>query len=125
MEWNAAPKRISVKVVVAECRLDKGVKRLSNDGRQRQSGDEDEKRSADGMTALNGFVHGKRVASPNDPKLSDRRSGRGTCRRVERWRWSAAGAVTAEPVRCSAWFGDVGCWFMREGAKTKRKGRSL
>ena len=44
----------------------------------------------------------------NDPKLSDRRSGRGTCRWVERRRWSAAGAVTAEPVRCSAWFGDVG-----------------
>ena len=34
-----------------------------------------------------------------DPKLSDRRSGRGTCRWVERRRWSAAGAVTAEPVR--------------------------
>ena len=35
----------------------------------------------------------------NDPKLSDRRSGRGTCRWEERrWR-SAAGAVTAEPVR--------------------------
>ena len=46
--------------------------------------------------------------SPNDPKLSDRRSGRGTCRWVERWGWSAAGAVTSEPVRCSAWFGDVG-----------------
>ena len=47
----------------------------------------------------------KRIYSdfPNDPKLSDRRSGRGTCRWVERWRWSAAGAVTAEPVRCSAW----------------------
>jgi len=48
------------------------------------------------------------VEAPNDPKLSDRRSGRGTCRRVERWGWSAAGAVTAEPVRCSAWFGDSG-----------------
>jgi SAM-dependent methyltransferase len=63
----------------------------------------------------------------NDPKLSDRRSGRGTCRWVEpsearppaagcpagvsaakqRRRWCAAGAVTAEPVRCSVWFGDV------------------
>ncbi len=46
--------------------------------------------------------------TPNDRKLSDRRSGRGTCRWVERWRWSAAGAVTAEPVRCSAWLGDLG-----------------
>jgi hypothetical protein len=24
---------------------------------------------------------------------------------VERWQWSAARAVTAEPVRCSAWLG--------------------
>jgi hypothetical protein len=43
--------------------------------------------------------------APNELKLSDRRSGRGTCRWVERWRWYAAGAVTVEPVRCSAWFG--------------------
>ena len=40
---------------------------------------------------------------PNDLKLSDRRSGRGTFRGVEMRRWSAAGAVTAEPVRWSAW----------------------
>ena len=50
------------------------------------------------------FIHRIRAEAPNDPKLSDRRSGRGTCRWVERW-WSAAGAVTAEPVRCSAWLG--------------------
>jgi hypothetical protein len=47
--------------------------------------------------------HAMCAKSPNDPKLSDRRSGRGTCRWAERWWWSAAGAVTAEPVRCSAW----------------------
>src|SRR3954469_19753502 len=49
--------------------------------------------------------HETRNKSPNDPKLSDRRSGRGTCRWVEKRWWSAAGAVTAEPVRCSAWLG--------------------
>jgi hypothetical protein len=42
----------------------------------------------------------------NDPKLSDRGVRRGTCRRAERRRWSAAGAVTHGAVRCSAWFGD-------------------
>ena len=63
-------------------------------------------------------------ATPNDPKLSDRRSGRGTCRWVARRWWSAAGAVTAEPVRCSAWLGvavkiektlisEFGCWNTR------------
>ena len=55
-----------------------------------------------------GFIVDTRAQSPNDLKLSDRRSGRGTCRWAERGRWSAAGAVTAQPVRCSAWFGDVG-----------------
>ena len=64
--------------------------------------------SSDGFKrerAFNGFVHSVREEGPNDPKLSDRRSGRGTCRWVERRWWSAAGAVTAEPVRCSAWLG--------------------
>jgi hypothetical protein len=46
-------------------------------------------------------VHG----SPIDPKLSDGGGWRGLCRRVERWRWSAAQAVTAVAVRCSAWLG--------------------
>jgi hypothetical protein len=53
------------------------------------------------------LIETERGHSPNDPKLSDRRSGRGTCRWVERWRWSAAGAVTAEPVRCSAWLNEA------------------
>ena len=45
--------------------------------------------------------------TPNEPKLSDRRSGRGTCM-VGGKAVVEAGAVTAEPVRCSAWLGDVG-----------------
>ena len=45
--------------------------------------------------------------SPNDPKLSDRRSGRGTCM-VGGKVVVEAGAVTAEPVRCSAWLGVSG-----------------
>ena len=56
------------------------------------------------LERLNLEIH-SRVATPNDLKLSDRRSGRGTCRWVARRGRSAAGAVTAEPVRCSAWFG--------------------
>ena len=51
------------------------------------------------------FVHGKRVATPNAPKLSDARSRRGLCRWVERRWWFEAQAVTAERVRCSAWLG--------------------
>ncbi len=47
-----------------------------------------------------------RVATPNDPKLSDSGVRRGTCMvggkvAVE------AGAVTHGAVRCSAWLGDV------------------
>lgn len=42
--------------------------------------------------------------SPNDPKLSDRRSWRGACVAAATW-WLAAGTVTAEPVRWSAWLG--------------------
>jgi hypothetical protein len=45
-----------------------------------------------------------RVETPNDPKLSDRRSGRGPCT-VGATRGPEAGAVTVEPVRCSAWLG--------------------
>jgi ribosomal protein L34 len=44
-------------------------------------------------------VYRMRVATPNGRKLSDRRSGRGLCRLVERWRRSEAQAVTVEPVR--------------------------
>ena len=43
-------------------------------------------------------------AKPNDPKLSDRRGWRGPCVAGERRR-QEAGAVTAAPVRCSAWLG--------------------
>ena len=49
-----------------------------------------------------GFVHGMRVATPNDPKLSDGRGWRGPGGGGERRRLEAAG-VTAAPVRCSAW----------------------
>ena len=48
-----------------------------------------------------------RAKSPNDPKLSDRRSGRGTCMAGGKAAVEA-GAVTAEPVRCSAWLGVAG-----------------
>ena len=41
------------------------------------------------------FIYRTREESPNDPKLSDRRSGRGSCAVGLR----GAGAVTAEPVR--------------------------
>ena len=43
---------------------------------------------------------------PNDLKLSDRRGWRGPCAVGERRR-QEAGAVTAAPVRCSAWLGDL------------------
>ena len=49
----------------------------------------------------------KTRATPNDPKLSDRRAWRGTCAAGERRR-QEAGAVTRAPVRCSAWLGVSG-----------------
>ena len=48
--------------------------------------------------------------APNDPKLSDGGGWRGLCRWAERWRRSAAQAVTAVAVRCSAWLGVSGYW---------------
>jgi hypothetical protein len=51
---------------------------------------------------------GVNAATPNDNKLSDRRSGRGLCRWMVRWRGLEAQAVTAEPVRWSAWLGELG-----------------
>ena len=48
-------------------------------------------------------IHDART-SPNDPKLSDGRSGRAGCMAGERWRLEAA-SVTAERVRCSVWLG--------------------
>jgi hypothetical protein len=50
-------------------------------------------------------VHGKRVATPNDPKLSDGGAWRSLCRWAERRRRSVAQAVTRGAVRCSAWLG--------------------
>ena len=46
-----------------------------------------------------------RVATPNDPKLSDRGVRRGTCM-VGGKAAVEAGAVTHGAVRCSAWLGD-------------------
>ena len=54
------------------------------------------------------FVHRMRVATPNDPKLSDRGVWRGTCMAGGKAAVEA-GAVTHGAVRCSAWLGD---WFM-------------
>ena len=45
------------------------------------------------------------METPNDPKLSHGGGWRGLCRWVERWRRSAAQAVTAVAVGCSAWLG--------------------
>ena len=57
------------------------------------------------MDALMCFINGVVVKWPNDPKLSDGGGWRGLCRWAERWRRSAAQAVTAVAVRCSAWLG--------------------
>jgi hypothetical protein len=46
-------------------------------------------------------IHGARAQSPNDLKLSDRRSGRGTCQRAERWRWRVARARPRQPARAA------------------------
>ena len=46
----------------------------------------------------------KNVATPNDPKLSDRRGWRDRCVVGGKAVAEAAG-VTAAPVRCSAWLG--------------------
>ena len=52
--------------------------------------------------------------TPNDPKLSHGGGWRGLCRWAERRRRSAAQAVTAVAVGCSAWLGVDGrignCW---------------
>ena len=50
------------------------------------------------------FPNFERVATPNDPKLSDRGARRGGCTVAERRRPEAA-AVTCGAVRCSAWLG--------------------
>ncbi len=51
------------------------------------------------------FVHRMRVATPNDPKLSDGGGWRDGCV----GEGGRAAGVTAGAVRCSAWLGDVGC----------------
>jgi len=59
------------------------------------------------------FAHGMRVATPNDPKLSDRRSWRALCAvGVALLVCTEAQGMTAEPVRCSAWLGvaDIPDW---------------
>ena len=48
------------------------------------------------------------VATPNDPKLSDRGVRRGTCM-VGGKAAAEAGAVTHGAVRCSAWLGHSPC----------------
>ena len=53
------------------------------------------------------FVHGTRVATPNDPKLSDRRGWRDRCAAGGKAA-AEARAVTAGAVRCSAWLGVAG-----------------
>ena len=50
----------------------------------------------------------ERAKSPNDPKLSDGRGWRGPCMVGGEGGGPEARAVTATPVRCSAWLGDVG-----------------
>lgn len=67
---------------------------------------------------------GRAAERPNDPKLSDRRSRRGTCRWVARRRWSAAGSVTAEPVRRSVWFGNC-IWACEAVSVTRLDGIEL
>ncbi len=52
--------------------------------------------------------HRKREATSNDPKLSDRRRRRGSCVAGGEGGGQEAATVTPEPVRCSAWLGDVG-----------------
>ena len=53
----------------------------------------------------NRSIHTVGVATPNEPKLSHGGGWRGLCRWAERWRRSAAQAVTAVAVGCSAWLG--------------------
>ena len=52
-------------------------------------------------------LHTTRVATPNDPKLSDGGGWRGPCMAGGKAA-AEARAVTAVAVRCSAWLGDVG-----------------
>ena len=54
---------------------------------------------------LVGWVWVKVRKTPNEPKLSHGGGWRGLCRWAERWRRSAAQAVTAVAVGCSAWLG--------------------
>ena len=50
-------------------------------------------------------IHERRWQWPNEPKLSHGGGWRGLCRWAERRRRSAAQAVTAGAVGCSAWLG--------------------
>ena len=51
-----------------------------------------------------GVVCGKRVATPNDPKLSDCEAGQDACVAGS----AGAGSMTSVAVRCSAWLGHLG-----------------
>src|SRR5438477_736206 len=66
------------------------------------------------MRSIKIVFTGKRVVTPNDPKLSDRGVRRGTCMAGGKAA-AEAGAVTHGAVRCSAWLGPVriGVWFLR------------
>ena len=55
------------------------------------------------------FVHGRDAATPNDNKLSDGPGWRGPCMAGGKVA-AEARAVTASPVRCSAWLGRVLAW---------------
>ena len=64
---------------------------------------------------------------PNDPKLSDGRGWRGPCMAGGKVA-AEAGAVTAAPVRCSAWLGvsgrigNVGADKLHEGIEVANVG---
>ena len=63
------------------------------------------------------LIRGRRVVTPNDPKLSDRRSWRGLCAvGVALLVGMEAQAVTAELVRCSALLGVAGLIGKERGA---------
>ena len=49
-------------------------------------------------------IYSRGAATPNDPKLSDGRGWRGPCMAGGKAA-AEARAVTAAPVRCSAWLG--------------------
>src|SRR5438477_7000481 len=61
------------------------------------------------MRSIKIVFTGKRVVTPNDPKLSDRGVRRGTCMAGGKAA-AEAGAVTHGAVRCSAWLAVAVIW---------------